>query len=128
MDARIAKVDEERRLVFGWSSMAIAKDGTPVVDGEGDVIEPRELEDAAYEFVLSSREANVAHAGPTVARLVESFVPTPDKLAALGLAEDALPLGWLTTWYVDDDQTWEQIKNGDLAAFSIEGTAERVAA
>jgi hypothetical protein len=126
MESTIAKVDEDRRLVFGWASVSLAKDGSLVEDREGDTIDPRDLEDAAYEFVLEFGEANVAHSGPTVGRLVESFVSTPDKLAGMGLAADALPVGWWAGWRIDDDDAWAGVKDGRYQAFSIEGRAERV--
>lgn len=126
MDATIAKIDEDRRLVFGWASVSIEKDGTQLVDHEGDIIDPRDLEDAAYAFVLEFGEANLNHQGPTVGHLVESFVSTPDKLAALGLPADSLPVGWWAGWYVEDDDVWAGVKDGKYQAFSIEGQAQRV--
>lgn len=128
MEVGIMKVDDDRRLVFGWASVSIAKDGTQVVDREGDMIDPRDLEDAAYAFVLDFGEANVNHAGPVVGRVVESFVSTPDKLKALGLAEDALPVGWWAGWFIEDDVAWQGVKDGTYKSFSIEGTAIQEAA
>ena len=122
----ISKTDEDRNLVFGWASVA-ERDGIPVVDGEGDVIKAGTLEDAAYEFVLNFGEANERHAGPTVGRLVESMVFTSDKLELLGLAKDALPVAWWTGFKLDP-ATFAKVKGGEYRAFSIEGTARRVAA
>lgn len=127
MESRIAKVDDERRLVFGWASVAM-KGGETVIDREGDMIDPRDLEDAAYSFVLKFGEANVNHAGPVVGRVVESFVSTPDKLAALGLPEGALPIGWWAGWYIEDEDAWNGVKDGQYRSFSIEGVGTREAA
>ena len=123
MEVGISKVDDDRRLVFGWASVSVTKDGTQVVDREGDMIDPRDLEDAAYSFVLDFGEANVNHQGPVVGQLVESFVSTPDKLEALGLDADALPVGWWAGWYIEDDAAWQGVKDGRFKAFSIEGVA-----
>jgi hypothetical protein len=128
MESKISKVDDDRRLVFGWASVSVSKDGSQVVDREGDMIDPRDLEDAAYEFVLQFGEANVNHQGPVVGQLVESFVSTPDKLAALGLPADALPVGWWAGWYIEDDAAWAGVKDGRFKAFSIEGIATAEAA
>ena len=122
---RIAKTDEDRNLVFGWASVAIDKAGRAVIDGEGDVIDPTDLEDAAYEFVLKFREANVNHSGPVVGTLVESMVFTPDKLEKLGLPEGSLPTAWWTGFRLDD-ATFAKVKDGTYQGFSIEGTATRV--
>src|SRR5262245_16159601 len=68
---QIAKVDEERRLVFGWASVAVRKDGSTVVDSQGDMIDPEELEAAAYAFVLKLGDANDMHEAEPVGRTVE---------------------------------------------------------
>jgi len=122
---RIVKVDEERRLVFGWASVAIRKDGTNIVDSQGDMIDPEELETAAYSFVLKLGDANEMHEPEPVGRTVESLVITPQKLEKMGLPPDSLPQGWWVGFYVSSDEAWSRVKKGDLRAFSIEGIAER---
>lgn len=124
-EGSVSKVDTERQLVFGWASVAVAKAGDPLVDKQGDMIEPDVLEDAAYEFVLNFREADEMHQQVTKGHLVESLAVTPDKLEAMGLAPDALPLGWWLGFKVDAD-TFAKVKSGHYKMFSIEGTAERV--
>lgn len=121
----IAKVDSDRRLVFGWASVAIRTDGSIVKDGEGDVIAPHDLEDALYNFNLYFRDMNERHRGMAKGRLVESFAVTPEKLEKMGLAPDALPVGAWVGFRVDDDAAWEKVKDGTYQMFSIEGTADR---
>ena len=48
-DFEIFKTDEDKRLVFGWASVAITVDGEELEDRQHDMIEPEELEEAAYE-------------------------------------------------------------------------------
>jgi hypothetical protein len=94
------------------------------------MIDPDELESAVYEYVLDFRDGGEEH-DPTrrqIARLVESCVFTPDKLKAMGLDSDAVPLGWWIGFYVDDDEAWEKIKDGTYRMFSIEGQGSRVPA
>ena len=43
---RIQKVDEDKRLVFGWASVSATVDGTLVEDLQEDMIEPDVLEAA----------------------------------------------------------------------------------
>lgn len=128
-EVTIAKTDEERNLVYGWASVAVDKAGNPIIDKEGDTIDPRTLEDAAYEFVLNFGKANEYPHGSqeVVGHLVESMVFTPDKLEKLGLPEGSLPTAWWTGWRLNDD-TFAKVKNREYGAFSIEGTAKRVAA
>jgi len=122
---KVCKVDEERHLVFGWSSMAVRKDGAVVVDSQDDKIAPADLEEAVYSYVAFSGEANAMHDGPAVGQLVESLVVTPEKLEKMGLKSDALPQGWWTGFHVEDAKSWDAVKSGKYRMFSIEGRATR---
>lgn len=128
IEFEIAKLDEDERLVFGWANVSMRADGELIVDRQGDIIEPAELEKAAYDFVLDFRESGVNHKGETKGRLVESLVVTPEKLAAMGLAKDALPTGWWIGVKIDDPEVFKRVKKGELAMFSIQGSAQREAA
>jgi hypothetical protein len=121
---RIAKLDPDQNLVFGWASVAVQKDGTTLVDKQGDVIDPQELETAAYDFVLDFREADEMHDQVTKGALVESLVVTPAKLESMGLAPDALPMGWWVGFKVEP-ATFAKVRAGQLSMFSIEGKAQR---
>jgi hypothetical protein len=125
MQGGVAKLDVDQNLVFGWFSVAVQKSGDPLIDKQGDIIEPTELESAAYEFVLNFREADEMHSRITKGHLVESWVVTPEKLMAMGLKADAIPAGWWGGFKVDPD-TFQKVKAGTLKMFSIEGMAERV--
>lgn len=122
---QVCKTDDAAQIVFGWASVAIRKDGEAVTDWQGDILDPAELEHAAYNFVLDFREANEQHAGPAVGHLVESLVVTKEKLAALGLSEEALPLGWWVGFHLPDAALFAKVAGGEYRMFSIEGTANR---
>lgn len=128
--AKIAKVDEDERLVFGWAS--VVKDADPLphgwwvgfkvlddevwkgvktgkysmfsirgsgqrtpvddagdllVDGQDDALDMASLEKSAYDAVLAGLIGDEMHERdlPNV-KVVESFVVTPEKLTAMGLA------------------------------------------
>lgn len=122
ISGQILKRDEERRMVFGWAYIAKRADGTAVVDHSGDRVDNTEsLEFSAYEYVLKSREGDVMHTRKQTSVLVESMVFTPEKCEALGLAKDALPVGWWVGFKILDDEAWEGVKTGKYAMFSIEG-------
>lgn len=123
--ANISKIDEERRLVFGWANVAVRKDGNVVIDSQDDYIPPDELEAAAYEFNLTFRATGERHVGTAKGRLVESFMVTPEKLEKMGLAPDALPIGWWVGFKIDDDRAWEGVKKGEYNMFSIQGSGLR---
>lgn len=115
----IQKSSEEKRLAFGWASVA------NIVDSQGDVIDAEELEQAAYNFVKFYREGGEMHERGGCAELVESIIFTPEKLKALGLNENALPPCWWIGFYVTDDEVWNKVKSGEYSMFSIEGKAIR---
>lgn len=119
----IAKTDEPRRLVFGWAS--VAEDGGGlVVDKQGDMISPEELEKAAYQFVLFKRDAGEMHRRVGVGVLVESLVTTLEKQRAMGLEPGTLPVGWWVGFRVDPD-IFAKIQSGEYRAFSIHGVGRR---
>jgi hypothetical protein len=121
----IAKIDNERRLVFGWANIAVTAKGEQLVDHHDEMIDPEDLETAAYEFNLSFRETGEDHEVDSKGRLVESFFVTPEKLERMGLAKNALPQGWWVGFRVDDDAAWDRVKKGHHRMFSIQGVARR---
>lgn len=126
LSGTFSKLDPERRLAFGWAYVS-ERDGQVVTDHSGDFIDNAalsELEDAAYEYVLTSREADDMHERfEGVAKLVESVMFTPEKLSAMGLPETVI--GWWVGFRVSDDDVWQKVKSGEYAAFSIRGTGVR---
>lgn len=81
----VMKSDDERRLVFGWANVAVRVDGEQIVDWQEDLIDPEELEKAAYEYVAEFGTAGEMHQRGGVGRVVESVVFTKEKADALGI-------------------------------------------
>jgi putative serine protease XkdF len=128
MAFEIAKTVDEQRLVFGWANIAVDRDGRQIEDLQGDLIDPQELETAAYDFVLKFADTGEMHKGAAVGKLVESFIVTPEKLAAMGLVEKAagsLPkAGWWVGFQVAPE-SFAKVKDGTYKMFSIQGEGER---
>lgn len=124
---KVQKSDDEKRLVFGWASVATRANGETVLDWQDDIVEIEELEPAAYDFVRFYREGSDMHerGGLDIAVLVESMVFTPEKQAVLGIQGGTIPVGWWVGFYVVDDDVWEKVKDGTYPMFSIEGSAIR---
>lgn len=120
----VTKLDKTKNQVFGWAYVA-EKNGQRVIDKSGEFIDPSELEDAFYKFVVESRESNDMHEGPITGTLIESFVSTPDKLEAMGLESDALPVGAWVGFQLTKD-AFDLVRAGDRTMFSIEGNCNRV--
>lgn len=122
----IHKSNDEKRLAFGWANVSITAGGEEIVDWQEDMIDPEELENAAYRFVEFYREGGEMHERGGCAVLVESVVFTEEKMVAMGIEKGILPIGWWIGFHVTDDEVWEKIKSGEYSMFSIEGQAERV--
>lgn len=122
---KIVKSDD-KHLAFGWANVAIRADGEEIEDWQEDIIEPEELENAAYQYVLLYREGGEMHERGGAAVLVESVVFTEEKMQAMGIPAGTLPVGWWIGFKVTDEDVWEKVKDGTYLMFSIEGEAERV--
>ena len=115
----IQKVDEEKRLVYGWASV-IEENGIAVVDKQDEVIELDELTKAVHEF-MEIRRAKTMHVGKATGTIVESIIFSNDIQKALGI--DLKKVGWFIGVKVHDEESWKLVKDGTLKAFSIGGYA-----
>jgi cation transport regulator ChaB len=120
IEGKILKADDEQRMVYGWASVVTEK-GEPVVDRQGDVIEPETLVKAVNNFMEHIRVGKAMHTGEQVGVVVHSFPVTKELGDALGIHSDRE--GWIVAYKVYDDAVWNMVKSGELAAFSIGGRA-----
>lgn len=127
-DFTIYKTDDDQHLVFGWASVIVTVEGEALEDRQHDIIEPEDLEEAAYDYVLNFRDTGEEHLENfrKKGRLVESCVFTKEKQKVMGLPEGILPVAWWIGFKIDDNETWERVKNGTYKMFSIEGKANRI--
>ena len=123
---KIHKSEDDKHLAFGWASISIDEAGEQLVDWQEDMIDPEELENAAYDFVRLYREGGEMHERGDCAILVESVVFTEEKMEAMGIPVGTIPVGWWIGFLVTDEDVWEKVKDGTYSMFSIEGEAERV--
>jgi hypothetical protein len=117
---QILKADEEQRMVYGWASVVTEK-GEPVVDRQGDVIEPDTLVKAVNKFMEHVRVGKEMHQGEQIGRVIHSMPITKEIGESLGIQSDRE--GWVVAFKVYDDEVWNKVKSGELAAFSIGGKA-----
>lgn len=124
----IVKSNTDQRLVFGWANVIATEDDTIVFDRQRDFIDDEwELEKAAYNYVLDSRQAGEEHLRVGVGKAVESMVFTKDKMQRLGIPDGTLPVGWWIGFKVEDDDVWDLVKSGKYTSFSIHGKGKRKA-
>lgn len=122
LTANIIKTDGNQQLVWGWASV-ISKDGTTVVDSQGDIISPETLVKASTDFMLSLRTAKAMHSGSKIGEFVHSLPLTNDIAKALGISSNQE--GWIVACKIHDQNVWKRIQSGELTAFSIGGKAKR---
>jgi len=120
IEGQILKADDEQRMVYGWASVVTEK-GEPVVDRQGDVIEPDTLVKAASKFMEHVRVGKEMHKGDQIGAVIHSMPITKEIGESLGIQSDRE--GWIVAFKVYDDEVWDKVKSGELAAFSIGGRA-----
>jgi uncharacterized protein YndB with AHSA1/START domain len=119
----VRKISEDQRLVYGWASV-IEKDGNPIEDHQGDIIQSSDLVQAAHAFIISSRTAKALHQGSQIGEFVESVVFTPEVQKALGI--NLGRVGWWVALKVKDERVWKAVKDGKLKMLSIGGRGKRI--
>ena len=120
MEGQILKQDSEERLVYGWAYVA-TENGEISLDHSGEFVRPEQIAKAATNFMLSMRTAKSMHTGGKIGEVVHSMPLTNEISKALGIQSDRE--GWMVAIKVYDDQVWQDVKSGKLAAFSIGGKA-----
>jgi cation transport regulator ChaB len=120
--SKIIKLDDEARIVWGWASV-VSVDGKPMVDRQGDIISAEVMTKAADNFMADVRTAKAMHEGGKIGEVIHSFPLTKALGEALGVYS-ALE-GWVVAMKVHDDDVWNRVKSGELAAFSIGGMGKR---
>lgn len=122
----IVKIDPEKQLVFGWAYVTHNKDGVQVVDKSGDFVDDvGEVETAAYDYVLKSRQGDADHTNLKTSDLVESVVFTKEKRERMGIPEGIVPDGWWIGFKIEDRAVWDRVKKGELTSFSVHGKGTR---
>lgn len=114
----ILKIDDEKRIVTG---VVYEPD---VLDAHGEFMTADEIEKSAHQFLKDYRNIDKQHdfvAGQ--ADVVESWIAKEE--GKLG-DQDIKKGTWLMSVHVPDDDTWAEIKKGELTGFSMGGVGERV--
>ena len=122
---QVIKADHAQQVVYGWAGQYTDAEGIPVVDLQGDVIAPEEIEKASYAYLLDKRDNGVMHEGKTVGKIVASLVTTPDVIKAFFGDDVRCPVGWIIGVKYPDKHIFKAVVDGKLAMFSIQGQADR---
>jgi hypothetical protein len=108
--------------IYGWAS--VVDDGARlVVDHDGDIIPPAELERAAAKAL--GAPLDVDHRKVEVGRISESMWLDPAKRIALGVPTEG-PTGWWIGGEVTDAATIARVESGELRELSMRFRRRRV--
>jgi len=121
---QVIKADHAQQVVYGWAGQYTDVDGNPVVDLQGDVITPDEIEKASYAYLLDKRDNGVMHEGKTVGKIVASLVTTPDVVKAF-FGDVKMPIGWIIGVKYLDKKIFKAAVEGKLPMFSIQGHSDK---
>lgn len=120
--ATIAKAAPTGKELWAWAS-TIEVDGKTVIDSQGDIIEPEELEKAADQYITDSRDVGLMHTSTGHGRVVQSMVFTKELQQALGI--DLGRVGWLVKMQITDPSLQKRIASGEIRQLSIGGSGRR---
>jgi hypothetical protein len=120
----VTKSIPDKQFIFGWASV-VEKNGMIVIDKQGDLIVPEDLEAAAYDYNLNSRQQGHMHETIGIGRCIESMVFTKEKKDLMGFDFPDNRVGWWIGFKVDNEEHWQAHKRGELKEFSIGGSGAR---
>lgn len=114
---KLAKVDEEERLVYG---IVYSPDE---VDTQGDVTDAQVIKQAAYSFMKNLRLTKIDKQ--------HDFDPDEGYIAESWLIRKGDPLfkseksgSWAVAIKIENDETWDAVKSGEISGLSLAGEAE----
>lgn len=116
----IAKIDDDRRMVYGWAYVTQDEHGADVTDHSGQFTSIAEIEKAAESFMEVSRVGGAVHKYKA-GGVRHSLVITDEVASILGIVSKQR--GWFIGVHVADDDAWGKVKDGTYQAFSIAGDA-----
>uniref|UniRef100_A0A6M3K194 Putative peptidase n=1 Tax=viral metagenome TaxID=1070528 RepID=A0A6M3K194_9ZZZZ len=115
----ISKKDEEKRLVYG----VVLEPET--VDAQDDIVAAEEIEKACHDFSRGYRkqktEMGYMHKGiADGVDMVENYIAPGD----FRLGNKSVKKGsWVMVSHIENDDTWEEVKEGKITGYSIGGRA-----
>jgi len=122
LKAEIWKANDEQQIVYGvviepWTE--VTKDG----DSHGDRMTKEEIEKSAHNYMYEFQEIKEQHEKAIEARPVESFIAPVDFKAP---DDQVIKAGsWIMAVKVENAETWDKIKKGEITAFSPGGFGKR---
>jgi len=122
MSDNVIKVDQGRRLVFGWAQVC-TKSGQEYFDTDNQHIPEDVTLDAWSDFMRNGRVNKAMHAGDQVGEVVFAFPAYDEIFKSLGL-QIGEQSGIIMAVYVHDDDVLAKYHSGEYQGFSVGGKAQ----
>lgn len=126
---QVVKSDATRRYTLTVAYPANSPDVSVARDGHKDFAGVAAVEDAAWDYMVKSRNIGLWHADGTdgAGEVVESYIYRgPDwAITAADGSEQVIKAGdWLlgVRW---NESTWDRIQKGEIGGISVQGRAQR---
>lgn len=117
----VAKVDTDRRMVFGWGQIVTEK-GQELFDTDNQAIPKVVALDGWLEFAKGNRMLKAMHAGESRGMIPFIFPMFDDVVKSLGfepIGKEGIAVGA----FIEDDETLAKFDSGEYSGFSIGGGA-----
>ena len=118
----VAKVQQDRRMVFGWGQV-VTKGGEEIFDTDNQSFGVEETFDAWLEFAKGERVMLQMHGGESRGTIAFIYPAFDDVMKSLGF-ESIGQEGFIVGAYIEDDETLAKFKSGEFTGFSIGGTCQ----
>lgn len=115
-EGRIISKQDEQQLIYG---VVLEPEQ---VDAQGDIISAEEIEKTAHLYLKRSRIVGDRHIKKAEASVVESYIAPTD----FTLNDELVIKGsWVLVTKIEDEQLWQEVKQGSYNAFSIGAYGKR---
>lgn len=121
MDVKIASVNEELGLVFGFAIICL-KNGEPYYDLQDEHIPEQVMLKASCDFMINSRVAKEMHRGEGIGNVIFAFPMTNEIAKAMGIS--TFNTGLMIAMR-PNASILKKFKSGELTGFSVGGEKVR---
>lgn len=112
----VMKSADEQRIVYG---PVLVPDE---LDSDGEKVTKAKIEEVAHNFLRDYGNMDLQHGLNNVATPVESYLMPVDVNLPGPDGDVGIPAGtWMMAAYVEDENTWQAVKDGKLTGFSVMG-------
>lgn len=128
IECTVLKVDDSRRLVFGWGSICKKRDPETgefkiYTDTDNEQFPEDVTTDAWVDFMCGDRLMDSMHDEKPVGKVVFAFPLTEDIAKQFGFLDKLDQTGVIVATRVDNEEILNKFRSGEYTGYSIGGSA-----